>query len=145
VQVRSSGVAESPIDQLLGALDQFDLDAVTAQFAADINVLLADGRRAQGLDNARPLMTSFAASLHSMHHDVLAQWQAGEMWFAEVAATYELKDRLELKIPRAVVLERGPTGGIVVLHVYGAHEHLLTDHRTGEEGMWIGGRWVPPL
>jgi hypothetical protein len=40
---------------------------------------------------------------------------------------------------------RANSAGISDLHVYGAHEHPLAEHRTGEEGMRIGGRWIPPL
>ena len=40
---------------------------------------------------------------------------------------------------------REGSDGIADLRVYGAHEHALSEHRTGEEGMWIGERWIPPL
>ena len=63
----------------------------------------------------------------------------------EVEGAYQLQDYLQLKaLPRAFVLRVGPDG-ITDLRAYGAHERPLTDHRTGEEGMWVGGRWVPPL
>jgi hypothetical protein len=42
------------------------------------------------------------------------------------------------------VMREGPNG-FVELHVYGAREHPLSDHRTGEEGTRIGERWIPPL
>ena len=137
-------MSASPIEQLLAALREFDLDAVVAMFAPEVDVLISDGRRAHGLDDARELIESFASSLHSMTHHVTAEWRAGEVCLAEVEATYELNDRLELTIPRAFIVQSGPDG-ITVLHVYGAHEHPITEHRTGAEGMWIGQRWIPPL
>jgi hypothetical protein len=42
------------------------------------------------------------------------------------------------------VLREGP-GGVAEVNFYGAHERQLTDRRTGEERMRIGGRWIPPL
>jgi hypothetical protein len=47
-------------------------------------------------------------------------------------------------LPRVFVLREGPDG-IADLRVYGSHERWLMEHRTGEEGMWIGERWIPPL
>ena len=91
-----------------------------------------------------PSVESFASSLHSMAHHVIAEWPADDVCVAEVEAKYELNDRLELTIPRAFIVRSGPEG-IAMLHVYGAHEHPLTEHRTGSEGMWIGERWIPPL
>jgi hypothetical protein len=59
--------------------------------------------------------------------------------------SYELQDWLRLEgLPRVFVARMG-SGGIADLRAYGAHEHPLSDHRTGEEGMWIGNRWIPPL
>jgi hypothetical protein len=42
------------------------------------------------------------------------------------------------------VLEGGPNG-VTALRVYGAHEPSLTDMEGTEEGLHIGGRWIPPL
>jgi hypothetical protein len=54
-------------------------------------------------------------------------------WIAEVEASYTLQDWLQLnEVPRAFVLREGPIG-ITDLRVYGAHDHALTDHRTGDE------------
>jgi hypothetical protein len=137
-------MSSSPIDRLLSALHAFDLDAAIAMLAPDVDVLFSDGRRAQGIDAARELITGFASSLHSMAHRVINEWTAGDISVAEVEAKYELQDRLELTIPRAFIVRAG-SSGIAMLHVYGAHEHPLTEHRTGAEGMWIGERWIPPL
>jgi hypothetical protein len=138
-------VSDSPIEQLLAAVDKLDLDAVMALLAPDVRFLAVDGRRAQGTQAVRELVADFINQLRSTSHRITAQWHQDDVWIAEVESTYELQDYLQLKaLPRAFVLRMGP-GGIVDLHVYGAHEQPLTEHRTGEEGMWVGGRWVPPL
>jgi hypothetical protein len=93
----------------------------------------------------RRLLTAFISTLRSTSHRITAQWHEDDAWIAEVEANYELQDYLQLNgLPRAFVLRLGPEG-ITDFRVYGAHEQPLTDHRTGEEGMWVGGRWVPPL
>lgn len=107
--------------------------------------LTADGRRAEGEEELRALITDFLSRLRSTTHRITAQWHPDDAWIAEVEATYVLRDGLELRaLPRVIVLHAGPDG-IAELHVYGAHERPLTEHRTGEEGMWVGGRWIPPL
>ena len=60
-------------------------------------------------------------------------------------ASYELQDWLRLNDLPRVFVARVAAGGIADLRAYGAHEQPLTDHPTGEEGMWIGSRWIPPL
>ena len=68
-----------------------------------------------------------------------------DVWIAEGDADYELQDFLELEaLPRVFILRTGE-GDSADLRAYGAHERPLTDHRTGEEGMWVGTRWIPPL
>jgi hypothetical protein len=138
-------VSESPIQQLLGALDNLDLEAVLALVAPNGRLLTADGRRAEGSDAVRELLAEFLGSVRSTSHRITAQWHQDDVWIAEVEADYDLKDWLRMDgLPRAFVLHEGPDG-IADLHVYGAHERPLTEHRTGEEGMWIGDRWIPPL
>ena len=138
-------VAESPIDQLLTALDGLDADEVTALFAPDVRVLTADGRRAAGIDAARELISAFIGQLRSTSHTVTARWHEGDTWIAEVDSSYELRDRLLLRsLPRAFFLRVDDTG-ILELRTYGAHEHALADHRSTEHGVRVGGRWVPPL
>lgn len=111
----------------------------------DVRLLAADGSRAEGTEAVRELLGSFLAALRSTAHRITAQWHEDNVWIAEVDADYELQDWLELKaLPRVFIVRTGD-GAIADLRVYGAHEHPLTDHRTGEEGMWIGTRWVPPL
>ena len=136
---------ESPIEQLLDAFDKLNLEEVVALFAPDARLMTVDGRRAEGADAVRELLTAFIATLRAATHRITAQWHEDDVWIAEVDASYELQDWLQLNaIPRAFVLREGPAG-IADLRVYGAREHQLTDHRTGEEGMWAGTRWIPPL
>jgi SnoaL-like domain len=138
-------VTQSPIELLLGAIDSLDVDAVMALLADDCQLLTADGRRAHGHDAVRELLTSFVGDLRSAAHRVTDQWQSDDVWIAEVEVTYELRDWLQLNaLPRAFVVRSG-SDGISEVHVYGAHERRLGDHPTGEEGMWIGDRWIPPL
>lgn len=137
-------MTESPIEQLLAAFDRLDADGSVALLAPDVRMRTADGARAAGSEPARELLTAFLGQLRSTSHRVTAQWHLGDTWIAEVDASYELRDFLRLEsIPRAFVLHANDAG-IFEMHVYGAHEHPLTEHRTGEEGMVIG-RWIPPL
>jgi hypothetical protein len=138
-------VGESPIEQLVRAVDELDVDAAMALFAPDARFLTVDGRRGEGADAVRRLITDFFAQLRSTKHHITAQWHQDDVWIAEVEGTYELRDWLRLTaLPRAFVLRMGPDG-IADFRAYGAHEQPLSEHRTGEEGMWVGGRWVPPL
>jgi hypothetical protein len=138
-------VSQSPIEQLLDALDRLELEATMALIAPDVRMLVADGRRAEGTQAVRQLLGEFLAQLRSITHRITAQWHEGDVWIAEVDASYELRDWLQLSaLPRAFIVRAGPHG-ISELRVYGAHEHRLSEHRTGEEGMRVGGRWVPPL
>jgi SnoaL-like domain len=136
---------ESPIEQLLKAIDELDVDAAMALAAPDIRFLMADGRHGEGATAVRDLISEFVSDLRSTTHRITAQWHQDNVWIAELEASYELRDYLQLKaLPRAVVVRVGPDG-IADLRVYGAHERPLMEHRTGEKGMWVGGRWVPPL
>lgn len=116
-----------------------------ALVAPNGRLLAVDGRRAEGSDAVRELLVDFLAKLRSTTHQITAQWHQDNVWIAEVEATYELQDWLQIRaLPRAFVLQEGPDG-FVDLRVYGAHERPLTEHRTGAEGMRIGGKWIPPL
>lgn len=138
-------MSDSPIDQLLRAIDALDVDAAMSMLAPDGQLLVVDGRRAHGTDAVRRLLQDFLGNLRSTAHRVIAQWHVDDAWIAEVEADYEMKDYLEIKnLPRAFVLRGGPDG-LTEVHAYGAHERPLEQHRTGDEGMWVGGRWVPPL
>jgi SnoaL-like domain len=138
-------VDDSVMDQLLRAIDTLDLEAAMALVAPDGLLLTVDGRRATGHDEVRRLLGDFLGALRSTAHHVTAQWHQDNVWIAEADATYELQDWLQLgPLPRAFILRDGPQG-LVDVRVYGAHERPLTDHRSGDEGMFIGERWVPPL
>jgi SnoaL-like domain len=138
-------VAESPISQLLSALDRLDVDGAMALFAPDARILMADGRRAEGAQGIRALLEGFVEAIRQTSHEVTAEWHPDGVWIAEVSASYHLKDRLRTgALPRIFVIRAGKRG-IDDARVYGAHEHPLDEHHGGEEGMWLGGRWIPPL
>ena len=138
-------VSESPIEQLLGAVDRRDVDAAMALIAPNCRMLVVDGRCAEGEAGVRALFTDFVATVRSSTHRITAQWHEDEVWIAEVQASYELTDRSKRgPLPRACVLREGPDG-VTELHFYGAHERQLSDHGTGEQGIRLGGRWIPPL
>jgi SnoaL-like domain len=130
---------------LLAALDARDVEAVLALAAPDIRYLFADGRRGEGADAMREAMTAFLGALRSASHDVVHEWHVDDTWIAEVTADYELRDHFRLSaLPRVVIVRTGAEG-MTEVRAYGAHEHPLAEHRTGEEGMVLGGRWIPSL
>jgi hypothetical protein len=138
-------VSRSPIEQLLGAIDKRDVEGAMALMAPNCCLLTVDGRRTEGEAGVRALLTDFVATVGSTSHRITAQWHQDDVWIAEVEVSYELRDWLKISaLPRACVLREGPDG-VVELRVYGAHERQLSDHRTGDEGIRIGGRWIPPL
>ncbi len=135
----------SPIEALLDAFDKLDADAVMALAAPEIRVRTADGRSAAGAEAVRELIVSLVSELRTTSHRIVAEWHVDDVWVAEVESSYELRDWLQLNgLPRAYVVHEGPDG-IREVHAYGAHERPLTEHRTGDEGIWLGGRWIPPL
>jgi len=116
-----------------------------ALMAPNCRMLVVDGRCAEGEDGVRALLTDFVATVRSSTHRITAQWHQDDVWIAEVEASYELMDWSKMSgLPRAGVLRAGPDG-IAEAHFYGARERQLSDHRTGDEGIRIGGRWIPPL
>jgi len=138
-------VSDSPIQRLVGAMDGRDVDALASLFAPGGRLMTADGRHAEGTEAVRELLIEFFGALRSTTHKVTAEWHQDNVWIAEIDASYELRDWLQLKdLSRVLVVREGPEG-IDDLRVYGAHERALTAHRTGEEGMWVGMRWIPPL
>jgi hypothetical protein len=138
-------VDDSPIELLLQAVAKLDADVAVALFAPDAHLLTVDGRRAAGKDAVRELLVEFFGTLRSTSHRITGQWHEGNVWIAEAEGTYELQDWLKLTaLPRAFIARTGPEG-IADLRAYGAHELPLTDHPSGEEGMWVGSRWIPPL
>ena len=118
---------------------------LVAELPETLAGVAVDGRRGEGPESVRRLLTEFVSTLRSCSHRINAEWHQEDVWIAEVEGDYELQDYLQLNaLPRAFVVRVGPDG-IEELRAYGAHERPLTEHRTGEEGMWVGGRWVPPL
>lgn len=138
-------MAESPIEQLLKFLDRRDLEAVTGLLAPDVSFLSADGRRGEGKEAVRAVLQELLDALRSISHRITAQWNVESVWIAEVLASYELQDWLQLnELPRALILRQSPEG-ISDLRVYGAHEQPLPEHLALQGGLWTGVRWIPPL
>jgi hypothetical protein len=138
-------MSQSPLERFLSAVDGLDVDGAVSLFAPECRLLAVDGRRVDGLDAVRELVLELLSALRSTHHRITARWHEGSVWIAEVDATYELKDLTRTGvIPRVFVLRDGPHG-IVDLRVYGAHERPLTELLPHEQGLRIGGRWLPPL
>jgi hypothetical protein len=138
-------VPDEPIEQLLRAVDELDVEGVLALAASDVRLLTVDGRRSAGTTGMRELLTSFLASLRSSTHQITAQWHEDDVWIAEVDATYELRDLTRLGVlPRAFVVRAGPEG-LSDVRVYGAHERPLDELSSREHEMRLGGHWIPPL
>jgi SnoaL-like protein len=138
-------VSDSPIEQVLQAVDKLDLEGAVELFAEDAQFSIVDGRRAEGTEQIRALLSDYLSKLRSTSHRITRQWHVDDFWIAEVESDYEMRDYLQINdLPRAWIVRHG-SGGLAEIHVYGAHETPLDQHRTGNEGMWIGGRWVPPL
>ena len=121
-----SAVSQSPIERFLDAVDRLDVDAAMALMAPDARVLAADGRRAEGTEAVRQLFGDFLGQLRSTTHWITAQWHQEDVWIAEVDASYELRDWLQLNgLPRAFVMRASPVG-VSELRADGAHEHRLS-------------------
>lgn len=135
----------SLLEQFITAIDEGEIERAMALIDPNIQVLVVDGRRAEGAAGLRALLGEFLATLRSSTHRITAQWHQDDVWIAEAEATYELRDRSLLgELPRAFVSREGP-GGIAELRVYGAHEHPLGDRPSDDRGLRLGGRWMPPL
>lgn len=136
---------ESPIEQLLRAFDAFDLDGAMSLMAPGCRFTTADGRNGEGTDGVRSLLEELIGALRSASHLITSEWHQGDTWIAEMEATYVLQDWLRLSNLHRAFFVRGAPGAIEDVRVYGSHERPLTEHRTGEEGMWIQDHWIPPL
>jgi hypothetical protein len=138
-------VEESPIQQLLSAVDRLDVEGTIALLTPDCQLLSVDGRRASGLVQIRELLSQFYADLRTTSHKVVAEWQNGDTWIAELDAAYELRNWLRIEgVPRAVFL-RQASEGIGDVRFYGAHEQPIAEAGVDPEMMRLGGRWIPPL
>jgi hypothetical protein len=144
-QIGSPRMDVSPMERLLIAIDERDVDAIVALLAPDVQFLGVDGRRADGRDEARRLISDALSMVRSLSHEITSQWQHDEVWIAEVRLTYELQDWFLLRdAPRALFVHQGPEG-ITELHIYGAHERPLAEHRGDRSELRIGGTPMLPL
>lgn len=137
-------MTQSPIEQLLAALDGLDVDRAAALLAPDIRMVLADGRRAVGAAEVRSLLSTFIGQVRATSHHITAQWHLDDTWIAEAQSSYELRDNVRLDLPGAFVV-RANTEGIFEMHAYGVYEQTLIEHQGAQEGLVVGGRWFPPL
>ena len=137
--------SDSPLVALVTALGRRDVDAAVALCSPDCRLATADGRRAEGRAGVHDLLAGFLSDLRSATYQLTAQWHQDEVWFAEVLASYELRDWLRLEqLPRAFVV-RTDDAGICDVRVYGAHERELTDHQSAEGPYRVGGHVLLPL
>jgi SnoaL-like domain len=137
-------VEQSPLVELLGAIDKLDVEAAMALCAPDCTFMTVDGRHAEGRPAVTRLLTDFLSVLRSTRHEITAQWHQDEMWFAEALASYELRDWLRLERLRRAFFVRAGADGIREVRVYGANERQLSD-RSHHEPIRIGGRPILPL
>jgi ketosteroid isomerase-like protein len=138
-------MTESPITSWFDAVSRFDVESALSLFAPDARLLSPDGRRAEGVDEIRDVLGDMTDQLRAFSYEVTAEWHQGDTWIAELQSTYELSDYAEIgPLPRAVIA-RMSGGRIADLRLYGANERLIADRPTGEEGIRVGGRWIPPL
>ena len=137
--------SDSPLVALVTALGRRDVDAAVALCSPDCRLATADGRRAEGRAGVRDLLAGFLSDLRSATYQLTAQWHQDEVWFAEVLASYELRDWLRLEqLPRAFVV-RTDDAGICDVRIYGAHERRLTHRRSDDEPYRVGGHILLPL
>jgi SnoaL-like domain len=135
----------SPPERLLTAIDERDVDAIVALLAPDVQFLAVDGRRADGRDDARRLISDLLSMVRTVSHEITSVWRHGDVWIAEANLTYELQDWYLLRdAPRAFFIHQSPEG-ITELHCYGAHERPLAEHGGDTGEMRVGGTPILPL
>lgn len=139
-------MADSPIAQVLQAIDELDVDASVSLFTDDGRMAATDGRVAKGISEIRGLLGDFLGELRDTEHRVTSQWHVDEeVWIAEVEATYELHNQVRIgPLPRAFVL-RDSSRGIVDLRVYGSHEGSLAAMAAEPPGIRVSGHWLPAI
>jgi hypothetical protein len=135
---------DNPVARLLAAFDKLDSSAMEGVFAPDVQMVLVDGRRANGRDAAQQLIADFQATLRQVRHEITRVWHPDDYWIAEITATYELRDWHELRdVPRLFIVRAG-SQGITELRAYGAMEEKMSE-RMVEEIPRIGGHLMLPL
>ncbi|HWD70749.1 MAG TPA: hypothetical protein VG293_11195 [Solirubrobacteraceae bacterium] len=140
-------MADSPIQAVLRALDELDLDGAVAQFAADGLLTTVFGERAEGRVRVREVLGAFLDGLRATRHELESEWNAElGVWLAQVSATYELTDfGRRGPYERAIIL-RSSDAGIEELRIYGQHEPPLSEAGRGYvevHGAHHG--WLPTL
>jgi hypothetical protein len=135
---------QSPLVELLAAIDQLDVEAAMALCGPDCTFMTVDGRHAEGHAAVTSLLNDFLSGLRSTSHEITALWHQDDVWIAETLASYELRDRLRIERLRRAFFVRAGDDGIRDVRAYGANERRLTD-RSNSEPLRIGGRPILPL
>jgi hypothetical protein len=135
---------QSPLVELLAAIDKLDVEAAMALCAPECAFTTADGRHAEGRDAVTSLLNDFLSVLRSTSHQITDLWHPDDVWIAETLASYELRDRLRIERLRRAFFVRAGDDGIRDVRAYGANERQLTD-RSDTEPLRIGGRPILPL
>ena len=136
---------QSPLAELLAAIDHLDIERVVALCAPDCRLTTVDRRQAHGRDEAGQLLSRFLSQVRSTRHEITSHWHVDDTWIAEVLASYEMQNWLKIEaLPRVFVLQSGPDG-VHDIRVYGTNERDLSGQGSGDETERIGGRLVLPL
>jgi hypothetical protein len=139
-------VPDTPMQQVLSALDALDLDRAVALFAPDASLTTDFGDKAVGRDRVRDVLGEFLHELRATHHEITTEWHPeDEVWIAEMSATYELSDYSRRgPYQRAMILRVGD-GGIEDMRIYGAHEVRLSEAGRQYAEVRAPGGWLPTL
>ena len=139
-------MADTPIQQMLRAVDALDLDAVVALFTADASLTTAFGDAVEGRDRVRDVLGEFLRELRATHHEITTEWHpADEVWIAEMSATYELSDYGRRGPYQRAIFLRVVDGSIAAMRIYGAHELRLGEAGRPYAEVRAPGGWLPTL
>jgi hypothetical protein len=143
-------VTDSPLELFLQAFDRLDADACAALFANQGRLRYVDGRVDEGPEAVRDRLREYFADLSSTTHTLREHWHQDRVWVGELEASYVLADDSILGPVSKVFIVRMAHNGIEELRVYAAvepafHETRIRHERERDQGMMVGGRWVPPL
>jgi len=141
---------DSPLELFLRAFDRLDADGCAALFADHGRLRYVDGRVDEGAEAVRERLREYFADLSSTTHTVRESWHEDPVWIGEVETRYVLADHSILGPVSKAFIRRVAPGGIGELRVYAAvepafHETRIRHESEREQGMMVGGRWVPPL